>query len=191
MAKLLKTLNFLVSVLIPLGVLGYFLIEHGYSAPELNNWFTVGTRWVFVFYMFPVTLIYGWTSFNRFYPKDILGGLAMFFPLVIMLGVSIFQGSGLLLDLLLHGSAYYLGLNIVFLAGLAVLVYGRRDDLTWGRGATLVALAAPAMMPMLYFAALVFIRLETQGLIILAVEMLSVAISYFPKFSQLYKEGKL
>ncbi len=195
----LRNVNFLISVVLPLGSLLFYALWRS-RFDYFDTIFGMVTRLSFLFVVLPITAVYAGILYKEYYPRRVADNLIMLIPFVVFIIYSVFWRSvdSVLLEATMHGTAYYLGLNICFLVGVAYLAAGNADK-TLLRILVLILIAIPFLICMAYFF-LLGADVATDGKSLswenfrfhaYLLEIALVIGVYYPKLALLYVKGKL
>lgn len=192
--KGLKLLYFTINVVLPLGILA--------AAVILSNGSDLFKMWTLVGAI-PLTAVYWGILFLNFSPHSKWDHFFFLLPVLVALFLAFFNGQtqNLLESWVLQSSMIYAGLNFCFFIGLNHL-FLKKGRNAWSNrykavaGYLLFNILFIVFMgiPVYFFSSLVFTSHGenfVEMLLFYLLQMLFSLCSFYPKFVQLYREGKL
>jgi hypothetical protein len=209
--KWVRALHIVVALALPLGV----LLIVGFTPRAL--YFSFGSVWDVVAYAaywfmaMPIFAVYGGIAAIRFFPTKARDILLLFLPALVGFGASFsFDGTAqVLATVTTQAAVLYIGLYILLIVGLMPLVVSTfRDDVKDASRSTVMRQAAARLFVLALMLSPIFYTLlyahnvgrealasiddgEAWRVWFFYAHMLFVAAAYFPRFIQLYKEGRL
>lgn len=192
--KWLKALYFTFNVVLPLGVLAAAVILWS-DSDLLKLWTLVGA--------IPLTAVYWGILFLNFSPRTKWDHFTLLLPFLLALGLALLtqRGKGLIESWVLEASAIYTGLTFCFFIGLNYLFFKKTTlngpDLhkkVAGYFTFILLFVVLMGIPAIFFSSLV-LSLDAQDSyevpLVYFLQILFSLYSFYPKFVQLYREGKL
>ncbi|MDP2631635.1 MAG: hypothetical protein Q8P30_02600 [Candidatus Uhrbacteria bacterium] len=200
--KMLMTINYALSIALPLTVLLVFGLWY-----EDFVWYSTIygeiTRWTFILMSLPITIIYSWIVLSEFFPTKAQEIILLFVPITISIIYNVlkFDSETWIINVIAHATLFYIGLNLCMIVGVLYLsfkkMYESKNDIL-ARIATLLAILALAIVPLIYFFELgrgLYVPIQsasiTMNSIVFVVSIILVTIVYYPKLVSLFMKGKL
>jgi len=164
-----------------------------------HNWNTA-VKIIMLFVTLPIYMIYTFLVLKRLFPGKTMKALLLFFPYILSITIYSFQDDlGLTDFLILNSLPFFLGINLLYFAGLIMLIIkkSRQEPLNEviKKIAGTIAITGLMFFPVVHtFLSGIRLNMEKGGWIMLLgfiFIIISTGVSHFPFLKQLYKEGRL